>query len=172
MTTGYPAASIYEALQPTAKSMAFDEDQVEGLLGYQYGQSYTFSALALPCPWLSFQHRIHIDHIFPRSIFTEKELERRGIPRQQWNRWLDHRNDLANLQLLQGIANQEKSDKEFKAWLQSSQQTPLEMTAYRELHLIPDVDLSFGNFPAFLEAREKLIKDKLADLLDIQPVSG
>jgi hypothetical protein len=140
---------------------------LEGLLGYQYGQPYTFSVLVLLYPWLNFEHRLHIDHIFPRSMFTEKELEKRGIPRDQWHRWLDHVNDLGNLQLLQGITNQEKADKDFEAWLQSSQQTPLEMTAYRELHLIPDVDLSFESFPSFLEAREQIIRERLADLLEI-----
>ena len=168
----FPIVSIFDTLRPTAKSMSFDEGQLEGLLGYQYGQPYTFTVLTLIYPWLNFEHHFHIDHIFPRSMFTEKELERREIPREHWHRWLDHVNDLANLQLLQGIANQEKADKEFEAWLQSSQETPLEMTAYRELHMIPDVDLSFGNFPNFLEAREQAIKKRLADLLEIQAGSS
>jgi len=46
------------------------------------------------------------------------------------------------------------------------------MTAYRELHIIPDVDLSFENFPNFLEAREQAIKKRLADLLEIQAGSS
>ena len=163
----FPIHRIFDALRPTAKSMTFDEAQLEGLLGYQYRQSYTFTVLTLLYPWLNFEHHFHVDHIFPRSMFTEKELESRGIPRDQWCRWLDHVNDLANLQLLQGIANQEKSDKEFEAWLQSSQQTPLEMTSYCDLHIIPDVDLSFEKFPDFLEAREQVIKERLVSLLEI-----
>ncbi len=163
----FPIHRIFDALRPTTKSMTFDEAQLEGLLGYQYRQSYTFTVLTLLYPWLNFEHHFHVDHIFPRSMFTEKELESRGIPRDQWPRWLDHVNDLANLQLLQGIANQEKSDKEFEAWLQSSQQTPLEMTSYCDLHIIPDVDLSFEKFPDFLEAREQVIKERLVSLLEI-----
>ena len=163
----FPIHRIFDALRPTAKSMTFDEAQLEGLLGYQYGQPYTFTALVFLYPWLNFEHHFHIDHIFPRSMFTEKELEKRGIPHDQWHRWLDHVNDLANLQLLQGIANQEKADKEFEAWLQSSQQTPLEMTSYCDLHIIPDVDLSFEKFPNFLEAREQVIKERLVSLLEI-----
>lgn len=168
----FPIGSIFDALRPTAKSMAFDEVQLDGLLGYQYGQPYTFTVLTILYPWLNYEHHFHIDHIFPRSMFTERELEQRGIPREQWPRWLDHVNDLANLQLLQGIVNEEKSDQEFEAWLQSTGKTPLEMTAYCELHMIPDVDLSFENFPQFLEARERLIKKKLIDLLEIQPGSS
>jgi hypothetical protein len=163
----FPIHRIFDALRPTAKSMTFDEAQLEGLLGYQYRQAYTFTVLTLLYPWLNFEHHFYVDHIFPRSMFTEKELESRGIPRDQWHRWLDHVNDLANLQLLQGIANQEKSDKEFEAWLQSSQQTPLEMTSYCDLHIIPNIDLSFEKFPDFLEAREQVIKERLVSLLEI-----
>ena len=164
---GFPMDAIFDALRPTAKSMTFDEAQLDGLLGYQYGQAYTFTLLTLLYPALNFEHRFHVDHIFPRSMFTQKELESRGIPHEEWPLWLDHANDLANLQLLQGIANQEKSDKEFEAWLQSSQQTPLEMESYSRLHLIPDVALSFENFPSFLEAREHVIRERLGDLLEI-----
>jgi hypothetical protein len=32
--------------------MAFDEAQVDGLLDYRYGQSYTFTVLAFLYPWL------------------------------------------------------------------------------------------------------------------------
>lgn len=168
----FPIGSIFDALRPTAKSMAFDEVQLDGLLGYQYGQPYTFTVLTLLYPWLNYENHFHIDHIFPRSMFTERELERRGIPRELWPRWLDHVNDLANLQLLQGIVNEEKSDQEFEAWLQSTEKTPLDITVYCKLHMIPDVDLSFENFPQFLEARERLIKKKLIDLLEIQPGSS
>lgn len=164
---GFPIEAIFDSLRPTSKSMAFDEVQLEALLGYQYGQRYTFSVLALLYPWLNFKHRFHIDHIFPRSMFREKELERRGIPREEWHRWRDHVNDLANLQLLPGISNQEKADEEFETWLRSSQETPLELTSYYEQHMIPDVDLSFENFPEFLAAREKLIKQRLSELLEV-----
>ncbi len=164
---GFPIEAIFDSLRPTSKSMTFDEAQIEALLGYQYGQRYTFSVLALLYPWLNFEHRFHIDHIFPRSMFREKELERRGIPREEWHRWSDHVNDLANLQLLPGISNQEKADKEFETWLQSSQETPLELTSYYEQHMIPDVDLSFENFPEFLAAREELIKQRLSELLEV-----
>jgi len=76
----FPIHRIFDALRPTAKSMTFDEAQLEGLLGYQYGQSYTFTVLTLLYPWLNFEHHFHVDHIFPRSMFTEKELKSRGIP--------------------------------------------------------------------------------------------
>jgi hypothetical protein len=164
---GFPEEAIYEALRPTAKSMTFDEAQIEGLLGLQYGQSYTFTVLAMLYPWLKFEHHFHIDHIFPRHMFKEKVLKHRNIPPEDWHLWLDHRDDLANLQLLQGLVNQNKLDKEFEEWLQTSAPKPQEMQVYCQNHLIPDVDLSFENFPAFLEARQRLMRDRLMDLLAV-----
>ena len=41
------------------------------------------------------------------------------------------------------------------------------MSTYRQNHMIPGVDLSFEAFPGFLLKREQLLRQKLADLLDV-----
>jgi hypothetical protein len=163
--SSFPSTEIYEALSRTAKSMAFDQAQIEALLDYRYGQSMTFTILAMLYPWLKFDQHFHIDHIFPRSMFTLKKLHKLNIPEDQWHKWLEHKDDLANLQFLQGKQNQNKADKEFEEWLCESQPEPLELKVYKEQHMIPDVDLSFENFPEFLEARTEIIKRKLNELL-------
>ena len=163
----FPLDAIFEALSPTSKSMRFDEPEIDGLLSYQYGKSYTFTVLALLYPWLRFDQRFHIDHIFPRAMFTRRELEHRGIPPDRWHLWLDHVNDLANLQLLQGAANVIKSDQEFEAWLKGECPTPNDLKSYCDLHMIPDIELSFEKFPEFLEARDKLLRKTLAELFDV-----
>ena len=163
----FPAEVIIDELKPTSKSMEFNEAELDGLLSYRYGQSYAFTVLALLYPWLKYDQHFHVDHIFPRAMFKKKELERRGIPPDQWPRWLDHVNDLANLQLLQGPENQEKADQEPEAWLRIVCPTPQDLASYRDLHLIPDVDLSFEKYPDFLQTREKLLRRRLADLFGV-----
>lgn len=165
---GFPNEAIYEALKPTTKAMAFGEAELEGLLGYQYNQKYTFTVLALLYPWLRFDQRFHKDHIFPRSLFNKTQLAKRGIPPEKWHRWLDSVDDVANLQLLQGIPNQEKSDMEPEAWLRGRYPTSEERAAYRERHLIPDMELRLENFPEFKEARERLIMERLSELLEVE----
>jgi hypothetical protein len=163
----FPMEPIFDELKAT-KPMKFDEAELDGLLSYKYGQSYTFTVLALLYPWLKYDQRFHVDHIFPRAMFKKRELEQRGIPSEQWPRWLDHVNDLANLQLLQGRENREKADQEFEPWLRGECPDPKQLASYRKNHLIPDVDLSFENFPQFLEAREKLVRERLANLLGVR----
>ena len=171
-TDGFPADAIYQELAPTARSMRFDQDELEGLFSYRYEQSYTFTVLAMLYPWLKFDQQFHMDHIFPRAMFNKRELRQRGIPEDQWALWLDQVNNLANLQLLQGVVNQSKSDQEFEGWVKGECPTPADLTSYKELHLIPDVDLSFENFPQFIEERTKLMRKRLAELLSVRLTNG
>jgi hypothetical protein len=72
------------------------------------------------------------------------------------------------IQLQRGLPNQEQSDQEFGDWLQSTNITRPELDNYYKNHLIPDVDLSFSNFPEFIAEREKMVMQRLADLFKIQ----
>lgn len=168
----FPVGEIYAALRGTAKSMDFDQAALEGLLGYRYHQKYTFSVLSMLYPWLKYDQQFHMDHIFPRSMFREKNLLLNGIPEEQWEFYKENANSLANLQLLQGLPNQEKSDQAFEDWLRGESETPTDLEVYRERHLIPDVDLSFDNFDTFVRAREQLILEHLADILGPQLKPG
>jgi len=164
----FPENEIYEALRGTTKSMAFDEDQVDSLLDIQYGSSNTYTILALLYPWLKFDQHFHIDHIYPRNMFKEKYLKDSSIPENSWVEYQSLRDGLSNLQLLQGKVNQSKSDQDFETWLHNVEaDEPLALDAYKTQHMIPDVDLSFHNFPQFFEERTKIIKAKLQELLDI-----
>ncbi len=164
----FPFESIYEALSTTTRSMSFDEPELEGVLSYRYGQSYTFTVLSFLYPWLKYNQQFHLDHVFPKSLFNQFELRKRGIPEEQWGKWLDQVNDLGNLQLLQGSVNQSKSDQEFESWIKGECPSPADLSSYKELHMIPDVDLSFENFPEFFEARTRLMRKMLADQLNVQ----
>jgi hypothetical protein len=161
----FPESRIYEALAGTSKAMGFDKAQIDALLDYRYSQSMVFTILSTLYPWLKYDQNFHIDHIFPRAMFNKKRLEKLGIPKDGWEAWLEHKDDLANLQLLQGRLNQNKSDKEFEAWLKESNPKPDELEQYKRLHLIPDSELTFERFPEFLNKRTEIIRRKLEELL-------
>jgi hypothetical protein len=85
-----------------------------------------------------------------------------GVPSDRISDFLENFNYLGNLQLLEGLDNTSKTNKDFKKWFEDNLPTEEAKTAYRQKHLIPDgVDLAFTNFPEFLEARETLIIDRL-----------
>lgn len=164
-SSDFPFDDILEKLKGTPNAMSFDDDEIANLLFYQYGQSYTYSVLAFLYPSLDFRHKFHQDHIFPKRLFTPRRLERAGIPQDKIDFYMDNYNCLANLQLLEGVPNQEKSGKDFKLWLEETYPDPQVRTAYMERHYIPDVDLSLGNFEEFITKRKELLTAAFKKLL-------
>ncbi|NOQ34003.1 MAG: DUF262 domain-containing protein [Methanosarcinales archaeon] len=169
--SSFPLTKIVEKLKGGTKSIVFNDDEIENLFYYRYGQSYTFSALALLYPSLDFRNKFHQDHIFPKTLFTNKRLIERGITEQnKVEFYLNNFNYLANLQLLEGIPNQEKSDMDFEEWLYRTCPIEQERKDYMNKHYIPDIDLSFDNFENFITDRKKLMANKFKSLIELDIV--
>jgi uncharacterized protein with ParB-like and HNH nuclease domain len=164
--SSFPLNEITQSLKSTpTKSIEFNDDEISNLFFYQYGQKYIFSTLALLYPSLDFRNKFHQDHIFPKSVFTRKNLIKKGIDESKIDFYLNNCNCLANPQLLEGIPNQEKSDMNFKKWLFKAYPDEIARTEYMYRHYIPDVDLCLDNFEEFISERKKLIFDKLKSIL-------
>ena len=161
----FPLEQITEKLKAGTKSIVFTVDEIENLLCYKYGQNYTFSTLALLYPSLDFRNKFHVDHIFPRRLFTRLRLTKRGIPEEKVEFYLDNYNYVGNLQLLEGLPNQEKSGTDFEKWLYEAYPDKTERKEFRKKNFIPDVDLSLNNFEEFFKQREKLIREEFERLL-------
>jgi uncharacterized protein with ParB-like and HNH nuclease domain len=162
---GFPLEEISNRLKGGTKSLSFDEDEIVSLLHYSYGEAYTYSVLAFLYPMLDFRNKFHQDHIFPKKMFTNKRLSKAGIDDEDIEFFMENFNSLANLQLLEGIPNQEKSGKDFDAWLAEKCPSKADRKDYMAKHYIPDVDLSFANFREFIEKREKMLVKAFKDLL-------
>ena len=162
----FPAEIIKSNLKGT-KNMKFGEEEIEDLLTVKYGGRYTFLVLSLLYPNLDYRNQFHQDHIHPKSFFKSKrKLTSQGIPSEKQDFYVDNHNYLANLQLLEGIPNQEKSNIEFQKWINKTYEDKEARSDFMRKNYIPvDMDLSFGNFEEFLEARKDLIKQKLIKLL-------
>lgn len=161
----FPYSLIVDNFKGTNKTLIFSDEDIENLLWYSYGQSFTFSVLSLLYPNLDFRNIFHVDHIFPKSLFTTSKLRKRGLSQESIESFQYNHNFLGNLQLLEATPNIEKLDKEFDKWLKSTYKTPEEISEYKKKHIIPDVDLSFENFADFFNQREKLMVEKLRQIL-------
>jgi uncharacterized protein with ParB-like and HNH nuclease domain len=161
----FPYKNIIEKLRGTNKSLIFTEDEVENFLFCKYGQKYTFSALSLLYPNLDYRNKFHQDHIFPQSFFTRKKLTQKDIPKDKVDFYLGNYDYIGNLQLLEGIPNEEKSNKDFKEWLDITYPDADSRQEFMRKHFIPDVSLEFNNFEEFLNKRNELLLDELKKLL-------
>lgn len=163
--SGFPFDEIIAKLKGSTKAISFDDDEIDNLLYYQYAQAYTYSVLAFIYPSLDFRNKFHQDHIFPKKLFTAKKLKKRGIDDNNIEFYLENFNYLANLQLLEGVPNQEKSGTDFDVWIKEKYPNNDDRKAYMKRNYIPDVDLSLENFKEFIEEREKLIVSAFKKLL-------
>lgn len=166
-SNGFPLQEIEEKQKGSNKNFSFNDDEIENLFDYQWGQSYTFSVLTILYSGLDFSNKFHIDHIFPKSMFTRAKLQKQGIPDDQIDFYLDNFNYLANLQLLGGTPNIEKADEPFEEWLNDTYPvgTP-SRTIYLQTNYIPDdTGLKIENFHSFIEKRKKLMADAFRKLI-------
>ncbi|WP_025450396.1 DUF262 domain-containing protein [Helicobacter pylori] len=101
----------------------------------------------------------HIDHIYPKSKFDEK------------NKKLDKDfykcgNHLYNLQLLEGTENQAKKDKDPEVWLKEEYKDERAIEEYKKRNYVdPTLKLEWENIKEFRETREEAIIEKLKEVL-------
>ena len=82
------------------------------------------------------------------------------------NFFMENYNYLGNLQLLEGLPNEEKSNRDFKEWFEETCRSEDEKRDYMEKHYIPSsTSLEFTDFKEFFESRNDLIKQKLNQVL-------
>lgn len=165
---GFPLQEIIAEFRGKDKSIIFTDDDIDALFDNYFGSAYTFSTLAVLYPTLDFKNKFHIDHIFPRSLFRRKNLLKRGIPEDKVDEFFVNVDYLANLQLLEGLPNIEKSNKDFKEWLFETYPSPQTRKEYMDKNYIPDVDLSIENFEEFFSERTKLMTKRFSELLRLQ----
>jgi len=140
-------------------------EDIESLLDYEYGQTYLFSVLAILYPTLDYRNKFHVDHIFPKHVFTASKLKNRGVPDDQVWSYILKRDSLANLQLLEGLPNQEKSGKDFDKWLLETFPDEDERRDYLRKHYLPETDMNIGNFLQVFAEREERLRKQLVRVL-------
>ena len=82
---------------------------------------------------------------------------------------MENFNCLANLQLIEGLPNLEKSDKEFSDWVDENYPNEHERKDYMRKHYIPDVNLGLDDFDNFITERKKLMTQAFRAILNVSP---
>ncbi|WP_281862688.1 DUF262 domain-containing protein [Planomicrobium okeanokoites] len=153
----FPFNLIIEEFKGGAKSFTFNDDELYNLLTYKYGQKQTFSILALLYPTLDFRNIFHVDHIHAQNLLKKKNLENSGLSQSDTEFAVEQIDSIANLQLIEGIPNIEKSDHNFEVWVDKIYKDAQSKNDYFNKHFIPKVDLSLSNFKVFIEKRRELL---------------
>ncbi|GAA7981365.1 hypothetical protein HpCS12_12160 [Helicobacter pylori] len=134
-------------------------DAIEDMT-YSSSDARVFPILQILYPNLNYKTTIfHIDHIYPKSKFNEK------------NKKLDKDfykcgNYLYNLQLLEGAENSAKKNKDPEVWLKEEYKNEQAIEEYKKRNYIdPTLKLEWENIKEFREKREEAIITKLKEEL-------
>lgn len=163
----FPSAAIAADLETTVFALSFKKGELETLLDGKYGGSYTFPLLSMFYPHLDFRHKLHQDHIHPRSHFTASQLRKRGIPEELYEQFLERLDMIPNLQLLEGQPNIEKSATPFAEWLAEAFPSPEKRSDYLNRNYIPDCEYGLENFLEFFVKRRAHLLGVLRQLVGI-----
>lgn len=119
-----------------------------------------FPVLQILYPNLNYKTTtFHIDHIYPKSKFNEKNKKLN----QDFYGWKDY---LFNLQLLEGAENIAKKDKDPEVWLKEECKNEQAIEEYKEKNYIdPTLKLEWENIKEFREKREEAIIKTLKEVL-------
>lgn len=102
---GFPLVALESAMAELGKSLNFSNGEVEELAESTYKQPRALLLLTLLYPGINTHRELHVDHIFPRSRFTDARLRELEVPGDDHDMFQDAVNRLANLQLLEGPVN-------------------------------------------------------------------
>ncbi len=134
-------------------------DAIEDLM-CSSSHARVFPILQILYPNLNYKTTIfHIDHIYPKSKFNEKNKKLNKDFYKWWNY-------LFNLQLLEGAENSAKKDKDPEVWLKEEYKNEQAIKEYKEKNYIdPKLKLEWENIKEFREKREEAIIERLKEVL-------
>lgn len=167
-SSDFPRRALILGLASRGRVAGFrEESSVDAVLDIQYGKKNCFLALSLIYDSASWgATNFHIDHIIPRFLSDRANLMRMNLPESRIKLIVESANKIGNLEILLARENIEKNASEFAHWMQTRDRS------FLTEHLIPDdPDLwRVEMLPEFVQAREKLIKQRLRIFdIDAQP---
>lgn len=164
----FPVEAVREEMARRGRSLVFETEEIEELADTGYRQPGSFALLSVLFPFIDPRDRFHIDHIFPSSCFTTKQLRDAKVPAERMDDYKQTANRLANLQLLRGRENLEKRAMMPAEWLKKRYPKETDRRAHQEDHLMGRVPETLREFAAFYDDRRQRLRQRIAELLGSQ----
>jgi hypothetical protein len=164
--SGFPAEQLSSVMASRGKSLHFVDEEIEELAELEYGGKRTFALLSLLFHGFDFSRHFHVDHIYPKGLFTTSKLRKAGVPDEKIEDFKAWSNRLPNLQLLEGTINNEKRQKLPSEWYESAWPDP--DARLRHLHsqgidLLPE---QIGQFDEFYAQRKSLLINRIRQVVN------
>jgi hypothetical protein len=164
----FPVAEIEAGMAKLGKSLKFEEDELKDLRTLEYGEWRTFLALSLLYPGMDLRNEFHVDHVFPKAGFRRKRLVDVEVPEDRIDEVQALRDQLPNLQLLEGPINISKSDTMPLAWCEEQFKTG-QRASYLERHDLTGLPADMTGFEEFFATRAERMLGKFRKVLATEP---
>ena len=157
--THFPAAELEREMSARGKTLEFTAEEIEDLVDISYGQKSLLPLMILLFPFVdTANNQFHIDHIYPRTQFYQRRL-RKTFSKDEIEEYQSLKERLANLQLLEGTLNQEKSGLLPSEWMKRAFKSRNDREAYMSRHLLDGIEADISGFKDFyLGRRQRLIE--------------
>lgn len=153
----FPINNIFNHIR---KDTSVGDEFIEETLFTQMDNQYAFSILSLLYPNLDYKNNnFHKDHVHPAS--TYKKLSEENKEKYGWQTF----NSIFNLQMLDANENMSKNDLSLKEWV-GKETNEDNKEQFLNFHIIPNIDLSLGNFSEYIEKRKGILMERLKTLLN------
>ncbi len=160
----FPVQEIIDSFRSDPdKNYSFNDEIINSVLESQYGTAESEMVLNLLYPDVVIQHGSSTaqDHMHPKALFTDQtKLINIGISANDLVFYQDktNYNSCLNLQLLETIQNNSKSDTDLETWANSYSKTN------SDLMIEDNISLNIQCFKEFIESRRKTMKGKLENI--------
>jgi len=161
----FPADQLERVMATRGKSLLFGPEEIEDLLDMEYGDRRVFPLLSLLYSFIDVRQLHHIDHFFPKSQLQRRRLEKLGCDSEYIDNCLLARDQLANLQLLEGLLNVSKNDTLPAEWLNTAYPDDVQRQAVLDRHDLGVPPKNAAKFLEFYTARRDKIRERLIKLL-------
>ena len=155
----FPLEELMEA--EIKKPLSINDEQIDEIVSLKYGDSKIIPIFNELCHE-SNNPNYQVDHIWPKALITSKRALKKEYPtisEGEISLFKGKCNLFPNLQLLDSLDNQQKSDRTFEEWMSTRWADENQRAAYISSHFIPkDISYEFRNFIDFFEDREQILR--------------
>ncbi|MGL4561051.1 MAG: DUF262 domain-containing protein [Brevinema sp.] len=158
-SNGFPFEELEKKFKGKHGDISLNDEDIKELLNNTHysNKKQLFSVMTSIFTIPNHALDMSIDHMYPRSSFTDKNLSAWGFKtkedREAVYYWQDH---ISNLQYLEISHNQAKSAQGFKKWLEEQDDD------FKTLQIVPKIEsYDPSNFITFCEKRYNLLLAKL-----------
>lgn len=164
---GFPVAELGVAMARRGRSLSFTEEEFDDLADMDISDKRMFAMLSLLFPFINVRdHHFHIDHVFPKSLFTRPRLRKAGVNEEQIDDFIECMNRVGNLQLMNGVVNVDKRAKLPAVWMREHfLDDDAACVNYQQQYHLDGLPENLEGFLDFYNTRRSMLRSRVKELL-------